>query len=90
MNRAEIVKRIGKEAGVSQAVADKVLGATLHSIQQALVEDEPVTLVGFGTFSVRRRKPRLVNNPNGGPQIRVPAKNAPHFKPGRVLNDSLR
>ncbi|MBN1841141.1 MAG: HU family DNA-binding protein [Deltaproteobacteria bacterium] len=59
-------------------------------VQKALKKkDGKVTLVGFGTFSKVRRKEREGRNPQTGAKIKIKARNAVKFKPGKALKDSM-
>jgi DNA-binding protein HU-beta len=61
----------------------------LASIQTSLKRGDPVTLVGFGTFAVARRKPRTMRNPRTGHAITVSGR-IPRFKPSKELKQALR
>jgi DNA-binding protein HU-beta len=61
----------------------------LASIQASLKRGDSVTLVGFGTFAVARRKPRTMRNPRTGHAITVSGR-IPRFKPSKELKQALR
>jgi DNA-binding protein HU-beta len=63
--------------------------AVTDSITAALRKDEVVTLVGFGTFTVRKRAAREGRNPRTGETIKINASKVPGFKPGKALKDAL-
>ena len=69
MNRKQLIDSIALEAGLSKACAERALAATLKSVGDALAEGEGVTLVGFGTFSAKRRAARAGRNPQTGEAI---------------------
>jgi DNA-binding protein HU-beta len=61
----------------------------LVAIRTSLKRGDPVTLVGFGTFSVARRRPRTVRNPKTGQAISVTGR-IPRFKPSKELKQAVR
>ena len=90
MNKGELVEAVfASGAGLpSKAAAEKALNAVLEAVKKGLKKEKRVGLVGFGTFSVRKRAARTVRTPNG--EIRkVKARRVVHFKPGKALNDSI-
>ena len=89
MNKGELVQRISDKAGVSRSQAENALNAVIEGISDALKNDDSVTLVGFGTFSVSKRDARQGRNPQTGESINISAKNIVKFKPGKKLADSV-
>lgn len=89
MNRKQLIDSIALEAGISKACAERALAATLKSVGDALAEGEDVTLVGFGTFSTKRRAARAGRNPQTGEAIQIAAATRASFKPGKELNARL-
>lgn len=89
MNKAELIAQIADKGDVSKAQAEKLLNATLTSINEGLTKDGNLTLVGFGTFSVVKRAARKGRNPQTGKTIKIPAKNVVKFKPGKTLKDAV-
>jgi len=85
MTKVELVARMAAAGGWTKAGADKALRALLSSIQRALKRGQPVTLVGFGTFSVSRRKPRTGLNPRTGQPIAIAGGKIPRFRPSKAL-----
>lgn len=80
-----------KEAGkVSKAQIRRELVRVLEGITELLVEGNDVALMGFGTFTLRRRKARAARNPNDGKPVRVPPKTVVVFKPSRWMKFMLR
>lgn len=90
VTRAEIVASMAAAGGWTNVVADRALRALLASIRGALRRGQSVTLVGFGTFSAPRRRPRRGKNPRTGRPMQVTAGRTLHFKPSRDLKRSLR
>jgi len=91
MNRADLVEVVARSIGngCSKAAADRAIGAVLAAIQRGLRKQSKVTLVGFGTFTVKRRKAREGRNPRTGAAIRIPASKTVSFRPGLDLRGSL-
>jgi DNA-binding protein HU-beta len=90
MTKAELVEEMGKDAGISKAVANKALDSFTTTVTKALKKkDGKVTLVGFGTFSKVRRKARKGRNPQTGETIKIKASNTVKFKPGKALKDAI-
>jgi DNA-binding protein HU-beta len=89
VTRADLVVRMAQAAGWPRASSDRALRAMLAAIRTALRRGEPVTLVGFGTFSVVRRRPRTLRNPRTGHAVTV-AGRAPRFKPSAELKQAVR
>lgn len=89
MNKTELVDRIAEAADISKASAGRALDAALDAITDSLKEADPVSLVGFGTFTVRERAARTGRNPQTGAPINISAAKVPAFKPGKALKDAL-
>ena len=90
MTKADLVEKMAKDAGISKAAANKALNSFVNSVTKALKKkDGRVTLVGFGTFSKTRRKARKGRNPQTGEEIKIKARNAVKFKPGKALKDAI-
>jgi nucleoid DNA-binding protein len=89
MNRAELIEEVAKVTSTKKE-ADEAISAMLAAIKKALKKGESVTLVGFGTFSVSKRKARKGRNPQTGEAIKIAAKKVPVFKAGKGLKDSVR
>ncbi len=89
MTRVDLVNRMAPAAGLSRAAADRALRAMIASIRGSLKRGEAVTLVGFGTFAVARRKPRTMRNPRTGQAVAV-ASRMPRFKPSKELKQAVR
>jgi DNA-binding protein HU-beta len=89
VNKTELIDRIAEEADISKASAGRALDAALDAITDALKAADPVSLVGFGTFTVRERAARTGRNPQTGAPIQIAAAKVPAFKPGKGLKDAL-
>lgn len=89
MNKAELIDAIAESADLSKASAGRALDAALDTITNAMKKGDSVTLVGFGTFTVRKRAARSGRNPRTGETIKIKAAKVPAFKPGKALKDAL-
>lgn len=89
MTKTELIDTIAEEAEISKAAAGRALASTLDAITGSLVDGEPVTLIGFGTFLVRERGARTGRNPQTGEEMPIAASKAPAFKPARSFKDAL-
>ena len=85
MNREELISEISKKAKVSKKDASLVLSATLETIQSSVKKGNKVTLVGFGTFSSKKRAARTGRNPQTGKAIKIAAKTVPAFSAGKAF-----
>ncbi len=90
MTKAELIDKVAASAGLSKADAAKALDSTLNAIKASLKKGQKVTLVGFGTFSVIKRKSRKGRNPRTGEVITIPAAKTPKFTSGKALKDAVR
>jgi nucleoid DNA-binding protein len=90
MTKAELIDKIASGTGLSKADASRALDSTLNSIKMALKKGQKVTLVGFGTFSITKRKSRKGRNPRTGDVITIPAAKIPKFTAGKSLKDSVK
>jgi DNA-binding protein HU-beta len=89
VTRADLVVRMSQAAGWPRASTERAFRAMLVAVRGALRRGEPVTLVGFGTFSVARRRPRTLRNPRTGHAVTV-AGRTPRFKPSAELKATVR
>jgi len=90
MNKALLVAAIAKKADLSLKKAEKVLNAMLDAVTQALKKGEKVTLIGFGSFSVKKRAAREGRNPMTGKKIKIAARKVPYFKAGSKLKSVVK
>lgn len=89
MNKAELIERVAKEMDSTKAESERYLQAFLGGITTGLKKDKSVQLVGFGTFTVKKRKARKGRNPQTKEEIRIPASRTVSFKVGKTLKDSV-
>lgn len=83
MNKAELIDKISKDAGITKVQANEALDSFTSSVVAALKGGDKVTLVGFGTFSVSERSARNGRNPQTGAVIKIKARKVPKFKAGK-------
>ena len=89
MNKGELIEAIAKVTE-TKVEAAKVLETTLTAITKSLKKGDPVTLIGFGTFKVAKRKARIGRNPQTGRAIKIKAKKVPVFKAGSALRKAVK
>ena len=89
MNKSELIDAIASGADVSKASAGRALDSAIGAITDALKSGDSVSLVGFGTFSVKHRAARAGRNPQTGAEIQIAAANVPSFKAGKALKDAV-
>ncbi|EDX88326.1 DNA-binding protein HU [Alcanivorax sp. DG881] len=84
-----MIDAIAASADISKADAGRALDSTLEAVTGALKKGDSVSLVGFGTFAVKRREARDGRNPQTGQTIKIAAANVPGFKAGKALKDAV-
>ncbi len=89
MNKSELIEAVAQSADLSKAAATRAVDAVFESITGALKENDTVSLVGFGSFTVRERAARSGRNPRTGDTIQIPASKVPGFKAGKALKDAV-
>ncbi len=85
MNKANVVELMAKATKESKATCKRCLEAFVDIIGDALKKNKSVSLTGFGTYSVMKRKARVGVNPASGKKMQIPAKKVPKFRPGKAL-----
>lgn len=89
MNKGELIEAVAAAADLSKADATKAVEAFVDSVTRALKKGEQVSIVGFGSFSVKERAARLGRNPKTGETINIKASRVPGFKAGKALKDAV-
>jgi len=89
VNKTELIDAVAEGADISKAAATRAVDTMLDSISKTLANGDQVTLVGFGTFSVKSRAARTGRNPRTGEAIDIPAAKVPGFKAGKALKDAV-
>lgn len=89
MNKAELIDAVAESADISKAAASRAVDGMVAAITGALQKGDQVSMVGFGTFSVKARAARQGRNPRTGETIEIAASNNPTFKAGKALKDAV-
>ena len=89
MNKSELIDSIADKSGLNKTQAGEALNAVMESVGEALEAGDSISLVGFGTFSVKDRKARTGRNPKTGEELSIPASKVPSFKAGKNLKERL-
>lgn len=89
MNKNELIGAVAESCGLSKTDASNAVEGVFDSIQKALSKGDEVRLVGFGTFSVAKRKASTGRNPRTGEPMEIKASNQPKFKAGKGLKDAV-
>ena len=90
MTRSELVEKIAaKVPNLTIRDIDHIVDVIFNKLATALAAGDRIELRGFGSFSVRRRPPRIAVNPRNKTKINIPAKNVVHFRTGRDLHSRL-
>jgi DNA-binding protein HU-beta len=90
MTKVELVAAVAKAAKLSKKDAACAIDATFDAITKTLKKGQGLTLVGFGTFGVKKRKARTGRNPQTGETIKIKAGKVPGFKAGKALKDAVK
>jgi DNA-binding protein HU-beta len=90
LNKGDLVGKIAGETGITKTQAEAVFSSLIGCISGALKKGQKVTLVGFGTFSVAKRKARNGRNPQTGAVIKIAARKVPKFTPGSELKKIVK
>jgi len=90
MTKEELIEKVATGAKLSKADAARALDATLNAVKGALKKGQKVTLVGFGTFSVAKRKARQGRNPRTGETITIKAAKVPKFAAGKAFKSAVK
>ncbi|MCC6560528.1 MAG: HU family DNA-binding protein [Xanthomonadales bacterium] len=89
MNKGDIINAIADHAELSKADSGRALDALIEVVKKSLKKGDSVSLVGFGTFAVRKRAARTGRNPRTGATIKIKASKIPAFKAGTALKDAI-
>ena len=90
MNKTELVAAVAAKAELSKKDAEAAVNAVFDSVKDALAEGGKVSLIGFGTFSVKTRAARTGLNPRTKETIEIPESKVPAFKAGSALKDAVK
>jgi DNA-binding protein HU-beta len=89
MNKADLIAKISDDTGITKTQANAALDSFIEAVTKSLKGGGKVTLVGFGTFSISKRKSRKGRNPQTGAEITIKARKVARFKAGKELAAKL-
>lgn len=89
MNKQELIDAVAESADLSKAGAARAIDAMTDAVTSALKKGDTVSLVGFGSFTVKDRPARTGRNPQTGAPINIAAAKVPSFKAGKALKDAV-
>lgn len=89
MNKSLLIEKVAHETGLSKSAVNRTINAILSTITQALKKSDSVTLIGFGSFGVRKRSARIGHNPKTKAPIEIKAAKVPYFRAGLHLRQSV-
>jgi len=89
MNRSDLINHVAENAALTKVQAEHAINSFTGAISKSLANGEPVTLVGFGTFSVAERAARNGRNPQTGAALKIAAKKLPKFSAGKALKEAV-
>lgn len=90
MTKQDLVDAVSYEVGLSKKDAGRAIDAVISGITKSLKKGQRVSLVGFGTFEVRRRSAREGRNPQTGQTLTIPARKTPAFRAGKNLKTAVQ
>ena len=90
MNKQDLIGQVADRAGLSRSDSSRAVETMLEVITSALKRGDEVRLVGFGNFSVTRRKASVGRNPRTGEPMQIKASSQPKFRHGRILKDAVQ
>lgn len=90
MNKNDLINAIAESASIKKTEAEGALVGFLEAVEKSLAAGESIALTGFGSFSVSARAGRTVRNPQTGQLIKIPAKKAVKFRPGKKLSEAVK
>ena len=90
MNKQDLISQVAERAGLNRNDAARAVETLLETVTAALKRGDEVRLVGFGNFSVTRRKASTGRNPRTGEPIQIASSAQPKFRPGKVLKDAVQ
>ncbi len=89
MNKSELIAKVASDTRLTRGEAEEVVECTIENIMKALQQGDDVRLMGFGVFTVTRRKGGEARNPKTGKIIKLPASKRARFKPGKLLKEAV-
>jgi DNA-binding protein HU-beta len=90
MNKSDLIEAMADAADISKSAAGRALDGLTDAIAVALKQGESVSVIGFGTFSIKKREARKGRNPQTGQEIDIAASKTASFKAGKALKDAVK
>ena len=90
MTKTELIDNVAAQTNLTKKDSGKAVDAVVAGISGALANGDKVTLVGFGSFEVKKREARQGRNPQNGKPINIPARKVPVFRAGKALKDAVK
>lgn len=84
-----MVDIISEATGLTKVETETVISGFLEKMKEALRQGERIEFRGFGSFSVKKRKPKKARNPGTGETIYLPERYVPVFKASDILKDEV-
>jgi DNA-binding protein HU-beta len=89
MNRKELIEALASKTDSTKADADRSIAAIIDIVTATLKKGDSISLVGFGSFEVRKRAARTGRNPKTGAELKIKASKVPAFKAGATLKAAV-
>jgi DNA-binding protein HU-beta len=89
LNKSELINHISEDADISKAAAARALNSFIDNVAKSITKGQTVSLIGFGTFSQKKRAARVGRNPQTGVAIKIAAAKVVKFTPGKALKDRV-
>mgnify|MGYP006300067843 CR=1 FL=1 len=89
MNKSELIAAVATKSSMTKSEAERGINALIDVAEATLAKGGKLTLTGFGTFEVQKRKARTGRNPRTGAEIKIPASKVVKFRPGKGLKDAV-
>ncbi|HUJ73851.1 MAG TPA: HU family DNA-binding protein [bacterium] len=89
MTKADLISKVAKRTGSSQALSGTVIDATLGEVRELLKKGGSISFTGFGSFGVSRRARRKGRNPQTGKEMIIAAQRVAKFRAGKGLREAV-
>ncbi len=89
MNRKELIDALASKTSSTKADAERSIAAIIEIITDTMKKGDSISLVGFGSFEVRKRAARVGRNPKTGAELKIKASKQPAFKAGATLKAAV-
>jgi DNA-binding protein HU-beta len=90
MTKADLISAVAKDAKITKTAAEKAVNSLTGAVTKALKKGDKITLTGFGTWTVAKRKARKGRNPRTGKEIKIPGTKVARFKVGNKLRNAVK